>query len=47
LVTPDEPFCEFSPEDFFRRFGFELEENYIPQFSLADTQTKEPDFFDF
>jgi hypothetical protein len=47
LTSPDEPFCEFSPEDFFKKFGFEPEENYISQFGFTDTLTKEPDFFDF
>lgn len=47
LTAPDEPFREFSPEDFFKRFDFEPEENYIPQFGLTDTPTKESDFFDF
>jgi hypothetical protein len=47
LIVPKEPFQEFSTEDFFRRFGFEPEENYVPQFDSTDTLVQEPDFFDF
>jgi hypothetical protein len=33
LVAPDEHFTEYSREEFFRIFGFEMETDYVPQFS--------------
>lgn len=30
LLPPDEPYAEYDPEEFYRLFGYELPEDYVP-----------------